>query len=117
MVRKLNLDDDYVVVKPCDGKKALIMPYNVAYRVFQALQGFKNTHVRCGQGFIKSFYIEQYELTEGGLSDIWYTVRFNGLWDYLQMCHYKNTNPEIEYDTEKNVFGFSDVILNYMQGV
>lgn len=116
MVKKLNLDDDYIVVKPCDGKKAIIMPYNVANRVFQALQGFQNTQVRYGQWFIKSFYIDQYGLTEGGVSDVWYTVCFNGLKDYLQMQHYKNLNPKIEYDIEKNVFGFSDVILNYIQG-
>lgn len=116
MVLKLNLDDEYIVVEPNDGKKAVIMPYNIANRVFQALQGFKNTQVRCGQWFIKSFYIEQYALSEGGVLDIWYTVRFNGLSDYLRMCHYKSLNPKIEYDVEANVFNFSTVILNYIQG-
>lgn len=116
MVQKLNLDDDYIVVEPNDGKKAIIMPYNVANRVFQALQGFKNTQVQYGQWFIKSFYIEQYEVSEGGVLDIWYTVRFNGLWDYLSMCHYKNLNPKIDYDVEENVFGFSRLFLNYIQG-
>lgn len=116
MVQKLNLNDNYIVVEPNDGKKAIIMPFNVANRVFQALQGFKNTQVRYGQWFIKSFYIEQYELSEGGVLDIWYTVRFNGLWDYLRMCHYKNLNPKIDYDVEENMFEFPSVILNYIQG-
>lgn len=116
MRQTLNLDDDYIVVEPNDGRRVVILPYNVANRVFQALQGFKNTKVRYGQWFIKSFYVEQYELSEGGVLDIWYTVRFNGLRDYLRMCHYKNLTPKIDYDVEKNIYDFPDVILNYIQG-
>lgn len=115
MLQKLNLGDDYIVVEPNDGRKAIILPYNVANRVFQALQGFKNTKVRCGQWFIKSVYVEQYELSEGGVLDIWYTVRFNGLNDYLRVCHYRNLTPKIDYDVEKNIFNFPTVILNYIQ--
>ena len=116
MVQRLNLDDDYIVVEPNDGRRAIILPYNVANRVFQALQGFKSTKLRYGQWFIKSVYVEQYEVTDGGVLDIWYTVRFNGLRDYLRVCHYRNLTPEVDYDVEKNIYNFSDVILNYIQG-